>query len=39
LNDAGVVVTERDPDDGRRVLVSIAPGIRTGLFRPRARNG
>ena len=33
----GVVVTERDPYDGRRVLVSIAPGIRTRLFRSRAR--
>jgi DNA-binding MarR family transcriptional regulator len=37
LQAAGVVVTERDPDDGRRVLISIAPGIRTGLFRSRAR--
>jgi DNA-binding MarR family transcriptional regulator len=37
LHEAGVVVTERDPDDGRRVLISIAPGIRTGLFRARAR--
>jgi DNA-binding MarR family transcriptional regulator len=37
LNDAGIVVTGRDPDDGRRVLVSIAPGIRTGTFRSRAR--
>jgi DNA-binding MarR family transcriptional regulator len=37
LRDAGVVVTGRDPDDGRRVLISIAPGIRTGLFRSRAR--
>jgi DNA-binding MarR family transcriptional regulator len=37
LHDAGVVVTERDLDDGRRVLISIAPGIRTGLFRSRAR--
>ena len=37
LHDAGVVVTERDPDDGRRVLTSIAPGTRTGLFRSRAR--
>ena len=37
LHDAGVVVTERDPDDGRRVLISIAPDIRTGLFRSRAR--
>ena len=36
LHDAGVVVTERDPSDGRRVLISIAPGIRTGLFRSRA---
>jgi DNA-binding MarR family transcriptional regulator len=36
LQDAGVVVTERDPGDGRRVLISIAPGIRTGLFRSRA---
>ena len=31
------MVTERDPGDGRRVLISIAPGIRTGLFRSRAR--
>jgi DNA-binding MarR family transcriptional regulator len=37
FHDAGVVVTERDPDDGRRVLISIAPGVRTGLFRSRAR--
>ena len=37
LHDAGVVVSERDPDDGRRALISIAPGIRTGLFRSRAR--
>jgi DNA-binding MarR family transcriptional regulator len=37
FHDAGVVVTERDPDDGRRVLISIAPDIRTGLFRARAR--
>jgi DNA-binding MarR family transcriptional regulator len=37
LRDAGVVVTERDPDDGRRILISIAPGIRTGLFRSRAQ--
>jgi DNA-binding MarR family transcriptional regulator len=37
LHDARVVVTERDPDDGRRVLISIAPGVRTGLFRSRAR--
>lgn len=37
LHDAGVVVTERDPDDGRRVLISIAPSVRTGLFRSRAR--
>lgn len=37
LRDAGVVVPERDPDDGRRVLISIAPGIRMGLFRSRAR--
>jgi DNA-binding MarR family transcriptional regulator len=37
LNDAGIVITGRDPDDGRRVLVSIAPGIRTGTFRSRAR--
>ena len=37
LHDAGVVVTERDPDDGRRVLISIAPDVRTGLFRSRAR--
>jgi DNA-binding MarR family transcriptional regulator len=37
FHDAGIVVTERDPDDGRRVLISIAPGIRTGLFRSRAR--
>ena len=36
-HDAGVVVAERDPDDGRRVLISIAPDIRTGLFRSRAR--
>lgn len=37
LHDAGVVVTERDPGDGRRVLISIAPDVRTGLFRSRAR--
>ena len=37
LSDAGVVVTERDPHDGRRLLISIAPGIRTGAFRSRAR--
>jgi DNA-binding MarR family transcriptional regulator len=36
LHDAGVVVTERDPGDGRRTLISIAPDIRTGLFRSRA---
>jgi DNA-binding MarR family transcriptional regulator len=36
LHDAGVVVTERDPGDGRRVLISIAPSVRTGLFRSRA---
>jgi DNA-binding MarR family transcriptional regulator len=37
LHDAGVVVTERDPHDGRRILISIAPDVRTGLFRSRAR--
>jgi len=37
LHDARVVVTERDPGDGRRVLISIAPSVRTGLFRSRAR--
>jgi hypothetical protein len=36
LHDAGVVVTERDPDDGRRVLISIAPDIRPGRLRSRA---
>jgi DNA-binding MarR family transcriptional regulator len=25
LHDAGLVVTERDPGDGRRILISIAP--------------
>ena len=37
MHDAGLVVTERDPDDGRRILISIASDIRTGLFRSRAR--
>lgn len=37
FHDAGVVVAERDPDDGRRVLISIAPDTRTALFRSRAR--
>lgn len=37
MHDAGVVVTERDPSDGRRILISIAPDTRTGLFRSRAR--
>jgi DNA-binding MarR family transcriptional regulator len=37
LQQDGLVVTARDPDDGRRVLISLAPGVRTGLFRSRAR--
>lgn len=37
MDDAGVVISERDPADGRRRLISIAPTVRTGLFRSRAR--
>lgn len=37
MDGAGIVVSEHDPADGRRRLISIAPTVRTGLFRSRAR--
>lgn len=37
MDGAGFVVSERDPADGRRRLISIAPTVRTGPFRSRAR--
>jgi len=38
LRDAGVLVTDTDPEDGRRVLVSLDTEIRTGLRRRGARS-
>lgn len=36
MDNAGVVLSERDPADGRRRLVSIAPMVRTAVFPSRA---
>lgn len=37
MHEAGIVVTAPDPADGRRALISVAPGTRAGLFRARAK--
>lgn len=37
MQSAGVLITSTDPADRRRTLISIAPEIRAGLFRRRAR--
>jgi DNA-binding MarR family transcriptional regulator len=36
MRDEGVLITAPDPSDGRRILVSVDPAVRAGLFASRA---